>query len=430
MGIVANPHKTTGFLGWIDDRFPLTKMWKDHIAEYYAPKSFNFWYFFGSLALFVLVLQLGTGIWLAMFYKPDANLAFDSVEYIMRDVEWGWLIRYMHSTGASAFFLVVYLHMYRGLLYGSHRKPRELVWIFGCLIFLVLMAEGFCGYVLPWGQMSYWGAKVIISLFGAVPVVGPDLQTWIQGDYIPADATLNRLFALHVVALPFILVGLVVAHILALHEVGSNNPDGIDIKKTKDPVTGIPLDGVPFHPYYTVKDLFGVGVFMILFAFIVFIIPEVGGYFIEAPNFQPANPLVTPEHIAPVWYFTAFYAMLRATPSFLGSALPGVIVMFGAVAILFFVPWLDRSPVRSIRYKGLLSKIALGLFTVAFLVLSWLGTEAPSDAKTLMAQVGTVIYYAYFFSLWFIPWAAARWPAIARWERLKTEPDRVVWKVH
>ncbi len=430
MGIVANPHKTTGFLGWIDDRFPLTKIWKDHIAEYYAPKSFNFWYFFGSLALFVLVLQLGTGIWLAMFYKPDAALAFDSVEYIMRDVEWGWLIRYMHSTGASAFFLVVYLHMYRGLLYGSHRKPRELVWIFGCLIFLVLMAEGFCGYVLPWGQMSYWGAKVIISLFGAVPLVGPDLQVWIQGDYIPADATLNRLFALHVVALPFVLVGLVIAHLMALHEVGSNNPDGIDIKKDKDPVTGIPRDGIPFHPYYTVKDLFGVGVFTILFAFIVFIIPEVGGYFIEKPNFQQANPLVTPEHIAPVWYFTAFYAMLRATPSMFGSALPGVIVMFGAVLLIFFLPWLDRSPVRSIRYKGLLSKISLAIFTGAFLILSWLGTEAPSDAKTFTAKVCTVLYYAYFATLWLIPWAAARWPAVARYERLKPEPDRVVWKKH
>ncbi len=420
MAIIPNPYKTTGFLGWIDDRFPLTKLWRDHVAEYYAPKNFNFWYFFGSLALLVLVLQLGTGIWLAMFYKPDATLAFDSVEYIMRDVEWGWLIRYMHSTGASAFFIIVYLHMYRGLLYGSHRKPRELIWIFGCLIFLCLMAEAFCGYVLPWGQMSYWGAQVIISLFGAVPYIGEFLMEMIRGDYFIADATLNRLFALHAVAIPFVLVGLVIAHLMALHEVGSNNPDGIEIKKNKDPATGIPLDGIPFHPYYTVKDLFGVGVFLFLFAFVALVIPEMGGYFIEKPNFQQANPLVTPEHIAPVWYFTAFYAMLRATPSLFSSALPGVIVMFSAVLILFFLPWLDRSPVKSIRYKGALSKIALAVFTVSFLILSWLGTEPPSAIKTATAQVCTILYFLYFLGL----------PFYSKFEKTKSEPERVTYKKH
>ncbi len=410
MGIVANPHKTTGFLGWIDDRFPLTKMWRDHVSEYYAPKNFNFWYYFGSLAMLVLVNQLVTGIFLAMHYKPDAAQAFASVEYIMRDVPFGDLLRYLHSTGASAFFIVVYLHMYRGLMYGSYRKPRELIWIFGCLIYLVLMAEAFCGYVLPWGQMSYWGAQVIISLFGAIPVVGPDLVIWIQGDYVPSDATLNRLFSFHVIALPFVLVGLVVAHLMALHEVGSNNPDGIEIKANKDE-NGVPLDGIGFHPYYTVKDIFGVSVFLAFFLSVVFFLPEAGGYFLEKPNFTEANPAVTPEHIAPVWYFTPFYAMLRAVP----DKLMGVIVMFSAVLILFVVPWLDRSKVKSIRYKGMLSKIALFVFAVNFIVLAWLGLEAPSDGKTLAARVGTVIYFLFFLLM----------PIYSRLESTKPEPSRV-----
>jgi ubiquinol-cytochrome c reductase cytochrome b subunit len=417
MGIVANPHKTTGFLGWIDDRFPLTKIWRDHVAEYYAPKSFNFWYFFGSLSLFVLVNQLITGIWLAMFFKADAAAAFDSVEYIMRDVSWGWLIRYMHSTGASAFFIVVYLHMYRALLYGSHRKPRELVWIFGVLIFLALMAEAFMGYVLPWGQMSYWGAQVIISLFGAIPLVGDVLVDWIRGDYFIADATINRFAALHFVAIPFVLVGLVLAHLMALHEVGSNNPDGIDIKKHKGP-DGIPLDGIPFHPYYTVKDLFGVGVFLILAAAIVFWLPDFFGYFLESPNFEPANPMATPEHIAPVWYFTPQYAMLRAiTIDFLWvpAKLWGVILLAASVLILFFVPWLDRSPVRSIRYRGPIYKTALILFTISFIVLGYLGTQPPGGVKTLLAQIGTFIYFAFFLGM----------PFYSKWDSVKVEPERV-----
>jgi len=401
MGIVANPHKTTGFLGWIDDRFPLTKLWKDHLAEYYAPKNFNFWYFFGSLAMLVLVNQLLTGIFLTMHYKPAATEAFASVEYIMRDVPWGNIIRYMHSTGASAFFIVVYLHMYRGLLYGSYKKPRELIWLFGSLIFLVLMAEAFCGYVLPWGQMSYWGAQVIISLFGTIPVIGPDIVVWVQGDYIPADATLNRLFSLHVIALPFVLVGLVVAHLIALHEVGSNNPDGVEIKKTKDE-NGIPLDGIPFHPYYTVKDIVGVVVFLIIFVSIICFLPDGGGYMLEKPNFQPANPLVTPEHITPAWYFGSFYAMLRATPSMFGSALPGVIVMFGAVAIIFFLPWLDKNPVKSIRYKGMLSKVLMIVFGLDFAMLTYLGMQPPSELYTLLSRLGTVGYFLFFIALLFV----------------------------
>jgi ubiquinol-cytochrome c reductase cytochrome b subunit len=415
MAIVPNPHKTTGFLGWIDDRFPLTKIWKDHVSEYYAPKNFNFWYFFGSLAMLVLVNQLLTGIFLTMHYKPDAALAWDSVEYIMRDVPYGNIIRYLHSTGASAFFLVVFLHMYRGLMYGSYKKPRELIWVFGSLIFLVLMAEAFAGYVLPWGQMSYWGAQVIISLFGAIPVIGNDLVIWIQGDYIPSDATLNRLFSLHVIALPFVLVGLVVAHLMALHEVGSNNPDGIDIKKHKD-ASGKPLDGIRFHPYYTVKDLVGVGVFLILFLGVVFFAPDGGGWFLEKPNFTPANPLVTPEHITPAWYFGAFYAMLRAVP----DKLLGVVVMLGAVLILFTVPWLDRSKVRSIRYKGTLSRIALGLFTVSFIMLSYLGMQPPTELGTLLSRLGTVIYFAFFLLM---PWYTAA-------EQTKPEPERVTYEAH
>ena len=411
MAIVPNPHKTTGFLGWIDDRFPLTKLWKDHLSEYYAPKNFNFWYFFGSLALLVLVNQLLTGIFLTMHYKPDAAQAWDSVEYIMRDVPWGNIIRYLHSTGASAFFIVVYLHMYRGLMYGSYRKPRELIWIFGMLIFFALMAEAFCGYVLPWGQMSYWGAQVIISLFGAIPKIGPDLVVWIQGDYVPSDATLNRLFSFHVIMLPFVLVGLVVAHLIALHEVGSNNPDGVEIKKHKDPVTHIPLDGIGFHPYYTVKDLVGVGVFLIIFLGIVFFAPDGGGYFLEKPNFIPANPLVTPEHITPAWYFGTFYAILRAIP----NKLMGVIAMFSAVVVLFLVPWLDRSKVKSIRYKGPLFKIALALFTVSFVILLYLGMQKPDPLYTLISRVCTFIYFAFFILM---PWYSAI-------DKTKPEPERV-----
>ncbi len=415
MAIVPNPYKTTGVLGWIDDRFPLTKLWKDHLAEYYAPKNFNFWYYFGSLALLVLVNQLLTGIFLTMHYKPDAAIAWDSVEYIMRDVPWGNVIRYLHSTGASAFFLIVYLHMYRGLLYGSYRKPRELIWIFGALIFFVLMAEAFCGYVLPWGQMSYWGAQVIISLFGAIPVIGPDLVIWVQGDYIPSDATLNRLFSLHVVALPFVLVGLVVAHLIALHEVGSNNPDGVEIKKHKD-ANGKPLDGIGFHPYYTVKDLFGVGVFLIIFLGVVFFAPDGGGWVLEKPNFQPANPLVTPEHITPAWYFGAFYAVLRAIP----DKLMGVIGMFSAVLVLFALPWLDRSPVKSIRYKGPIFKTALGLFTVAFVALSYFGMQPPSEIGTFISRAGTIIYFAFFILM---PW-------YSKIDKTKPEPERVTYEAH
>ena len=415
MAIIRNPYKTTGFLGWIDDRFPLTKLWKDHLSEYYAPKNFNFWYYFGSLALLVLVNQLITGIVLAMAYKPGAETAFDSVQYIMRDVSWGWLIRYMHAAGASAFFLVVYLHMFRGILYGSHRKPRELVWIFGALIFLALMAEGFCGYVLPWGNMSYWGAQVILSLFGTIPYIGHALQVWIQGDYTPADATINRLFSLHVVALPFVLVGLVVAHLIALHEVGSNNPDGIEIKEKKDPVTHIPLDGIGFHPYYTVKDLVGVSVFLILFSAVIFFAPEGGGYVLEKPNFMPANPQVTPDEIAPSWYFCVFYAMLRAVPSAFNTQIWGVIVMFAAVLVLFFMPWLDRSPVKSIRYKGPIFKVAVVIFALDFLMLSYLGMHKPSYVFTLMARAGTIYYFLFFLGM----------PIYSRIDKTKPVPERV-----
>ncbi len=398
------------FMGWVDDRFPLTQLWKEHVSEYMAPNNFNVWYYFGSLAMLMLVNQLVTGIWLAMFYTPTAEGAFDSVAYIMRDVEWGWLIRYMHSTGASFFFILVYLHMFRAVLYGSHRKPRELIWIFGCLIYLALMAEAFMGYVLPWGNMSYWGAQVIISLFGAIPLIGETLTTWIRGDFVISGATLNRFFALHVVALPFVLVGLVIAHIMALHHVGSNNPDGVEIKATKDE-NGKPLNGIPFHPYYTVKDLFGVGVFLILFSAVIFFAPTFGGYFLEPPNFTEADPLVTPEHIVPVWYFTPFYAMLRAVPDKLG----GVITMFGAVLILFALPWLDRSPVRSIRYKGPIFKIAVALFVVSFVLLGWLGMQAPSGPLTLLARVATVIYFAFFLLM----------PIYSKLEKTKPVPERV-----
>ncbi|PZP64872.1 MAG: cytochrome b [Azospira oryzae] len=450
--------KLAALIHWFDERFPLTATWKRHLSEYYAPKNFNFWYYFGSLALLVLVIQIVTGIFLTMNYKPDAEQAFASVEYIMRDVNWGWLIRYMHSTGASAFFIVVYLHMFRGLMYGSYRKPRELVWLIGMGIYLCLMAEAFFGYLLPWGQMSYWGAQVIVNLFSAIPLVGPDLAVWIRGDYSISDATLNRFFAFHVIALPLILVGLVFVHIVALHDqhVGSNNPDGIEIKKKKGP-DGKPLDGIPFHPYYTVKDIVGVVVFLMAFSAVVFFAPEMGGYFLEHNNFIPADPLKTPEHIAPVWYFTPYYSILRATTSdfmwvvgaftvvltalivvgrgsaprkvavvavaallLLGYATLdpkfwGVVLMGLAVLIFALLPWLDKSPVKSIRYKGPIYKVALALFTLSFLILGYLGVLPPTPGRTLLAQICAVIYFA-FFAL--MPWYSAI-------DKTKPEPERV-----
>ena len=418
-------------LNWIDDRFPLTVLWKSQVSEYYAPKNFNFWYFFGSLALVVLVMQIVTGIFLTMSYKPDATKAFESVEYIMRDVAGGWFIRYAHSTGASAFFIVVYLHMFRALLYGSYRKPRELLWIIGCFIYLALMAEAFFGYLLPWGQMSYWGAQVIVNLFSAVPIIGDDLGVWIRGDYTISDVTLNRFFAFHVIAVPLVLLILVAVHLMALHEVGSNNPDGVDIKDRKDPVTGHPLDGIAFHPYYTVKDLVGVVVFLVFFSIVLFFWPEGGGYFLEANNFIPANPLQTPEHIAPVWYFTPFYAMLRAVPSLMNSQFWGVLVMGIAVIILFFLPWLDRGKVKSIRYRGGLYKGWLAAFVVSFLILGYLGVvpvtvwgqfseKMPllggADKATVVSRVLTVVYFLFFLLM---PWYTAR-------DKTKPVPERVM----
>jgi ubiquinol-cytochrome c reductase cytochrome b subunit len=449
-----------GLLTWIDQRFPLMETWRAHLSEYYAPKNFNFWYYFGSLAMFVLVIQIVTGIFLTMNYKPDAKEAFASVEYIMREVPWGWWIRYLHSTGASFFFICVYLHMFRGMLYGSYRKPRELLWIFGMLIFLCLMAEAFFGYLLPWGQMSYWGAQVIVNLFDAIPFIGPKLAVWIRGDFVVSDATLNRFFAFHVIAVPLALLGLVVVHLLALHEVGSSNPDGVEIKKTKDPKTGKPLDGIPFHPYYTVKDTYGVVVFLIVFSIVVFFAPEAGGYFLEANNFIPADPLKTPQHIAPVWYFTPYYSILRAiTEKFMWvlaagtvgmagliiwsvssaalrigvSALAlvllagfywldpkvwGVVLMGASVMIFFFLPWLDRSPVRSIRYKGPITKAAIAIFVIAFFVLGYLGTQAVTEGRTLAAQVGTAVYFLFFFLM---PW-------YSRMDKCRAEPERITWK--
>lgn len=417
-------------LNWVDERFPLTANWKAHLSEYYAPKNFNFWYYFGSLAMLVLVLQIVTGIFLTMHYKPDAAMAFASVEYIMRDVSWGWLIRYMHSTGASMFFVVVYLHMFRGLLYGSYRNPRELIWLFGVAIFLCLMGEAFFGYLLPWGQMSYWGAQVIVNLFATIPFIGPDVAEWLRGDYLVSDATLNRFFAFHVIALPLVLLGLVAAHIIALHEVGSNNPDGIEIKKNKDPKTGIPLDGIPFHPYYTVKDIVGVVVFLIVFSAIVFFAPEMGGYFLEANNFVPADPLKTPAHIAPVWYFTPYYSILRAVPPVFNSQFPGVMAMGLSVMIFAALPWLDRSPVKSIRYRGVQYKSWLAAFVVSILILGYLGTEPSNvwgqfgagvpvlggaDRATVVARVLTVVYFL-FFAL--MPWYTKN-------DKTKPVPERV-----
>ncbi|MEO0346143.1 MAG: cytochrome bc complex cytochrome b subunit [Pseudomonadota bacterium] len=405
--------KSSGFMKWINDRFPWDKMMKEHVTEYYASKNLNIWYVFGVLSMVVLVIQLLTGIFLTMNYKPSAAEAFASVEYIMRDVKYGDIIRYMHSTGASAFFIVVYLHMFRAMLYGSYRKPRELIWLIGMVIFIVLMAEAFMGYLLPWGQMSYWGAQVIVSLFGAIPGIGESLVDVIRGDYSISDITLNRFFALHVIALPLALVMLVVVHILALHEVGSNNPDGIEIKKKKD-ANGVPLDGIAFHPYHTSKDLVAIVVFMAAFFAVVFFAPEMGGYFLEHANFEPANRLKTPEHIAPVWYFTPFYAILRAVP----DKLLGVILMGAAVVIPMFLPWLDRSPVKSIRYKGVITKSALGLFVVAFLLLGWLGLQPATDLYTNLARVFTVIYFA-FFAL--MPW-------YSKIDQTKPVPERVVIK--
>jgi ubiquinol-cytochrome c reductase cytochrome b subunit len=402
------------FMDWVDERFPATKTWNEHLAQYYAPKNFNFWYFFGSLALLVLVNQIVTGVWLAMLYKPSAADAFASVEYIMRDVDYGWLLRYLHSTGASMFFLVIYLHMFRGLIYGSYRKPRELLWIIGVIIYVAMMATAFMGCLLPWGQMSYWGAQVIVNLFAAFPFgIGEPLSIWIRGDYVISDATLNRFFALHFL-LPFVLAALVFIHIVALHKVGSNNPDGIEIKKNKDE-NGIPRDGIPFHPYYTVKDVVGVGVFMIFFLGIVFFWPDFGGLFLEPPNFEPANPLKTPEHIAPVWYFTPFYAMLRAVPPMFNSQFPGVVVMFAAIIILFFLPWLDRSPVKSIRYKGMIFKVAIAIFVVTFVVLAWLGMQASTPVKTLLAQIFTALYFAFFLLM----------PFYSKIDKTKPVPERV-----
>jgi ubiquinol-cytochrome c reductase cytochrome b subunit len=460
--------ETTGLLGWVDARFPLTETWKAHLSEYYAPKNFNFWYFFGSLALLVLVIQIVTGIFLVMNYKPDGTLnaagipvAYASVEFIMREVPWGWLVRYMHSTGASAFFIVVYMHMFRGMLYGSYRKPRELVWIFGCLIFLCLMAEAFMGYLLPWGQMSYWGAQVIVNLFSAIPLIGPDLSLWIRGDYVVSDATLNRFFSFHVIAVPLVLLGLVVAHIIALHEVGSNNPDGIEIKAKKDE-RGIPLDGIPFHPYYSVHDVMGVAVFLFIVSAIVFFAPEMGGYFLEANNFIPADSLKTPPHIAPVWYFTPFYSMLRATTSdflpwlwgfiaimlgllfvraksmkvkgvavavavilalgfaFIDAKFWGVVVMGGSVVIFFFLPWLDQSPVKSIRYRPGFHKVLLVLFVIAFAVLGYLGIQPPSPVGSIISQIGTIVYFAFFLAM----------PIWSQIGTFKPVPERVTFTPH
>ena len=460
--ISPNASAPEKLLNWVDNRFPLSKLFKEHMSEYYAPKNFNIWYVFGVLSLLVLVLQIVTGIFLTMHYKPDAALAFGSVEYIMRDVPWGWLIRYMHSTGASAFFVVVYLHMYRGLIYGSYRKPRELVWVFGCAIFLALMAEAFMGYLLPWGQMSYWGAQVIVNLFSAVPFIGPDLALLIRGDFVVGDATLNRFFSFHVIAVPLVLLGLVVAHIIALHEVGSNNPDGIEIKEKKD-AKGIPLDGIPFHPYYSVHDIFGVSVFLFVFAAIIFFAPELGGYFLEYNNFIPADSLKTPLHIAPVWYFTPFYSLLRAVTSemmyvlmacmVLGAGLAvtklkmhnifkavivggavvvvammwaidakfwGVVAMGGGVVILFFLPWLDNSPVKSIRYRPDWHKYLYAVFVINFGVLGYLGTLPPSDMGGRVSQLGTLFYFGFFLLM---PW----WSSIGRF---KTPPDRVIYHAH
>tara|TARA_B100001123_G_scaffold350233_1_gene400598 strand:- start:1968 stop:3221 length:1254 start_codon:yes stop_codon:yes gene_type:complete len=411
------------FMTWVDERFPATKVWEEHVSKYYAPKNLNFWYFFGSLAMVVMVLQILTGIFLTMHYKPDSSLAFASVEYIMRDVPGGWFIRYLHSVGASVLFIVVYLHMFRGLLYGSHRSPRELIWLLGMLLYVTLMAEAFFGYLLPWGNMSYWGAQVIISLFGAVPGIGPGLSEWIRGDFVVSDATLNRFFAFHVILVPLLLSLLVYLHIVALHKVGGNNPDGIDIKKSKD-ASGKPLDGIAFHPYYTVKDNLGVAVMMTALLAVVFFVPELGGWFLEKDNFAPADVLQTPPDIVPLWYLTPYYSILRAvTFEWLpgGAKLWGVLAMGAAIVVLFFLPWLDRSPVRSIRYRGWMYKTALTLFVVTFVMLGYLGTRNPSHVDLVLlknvtwSQIGLVVYFAFFLLM----------PIYTRMDRTKPEPDRV-----
>lgn len=407
----------TKLLGWIDERFPLTSTWKAHASEYYAPKNFNFWYFFGGLALLVLVIQIVSGIFLTMNYKPDALFAFASVEYIMRDVQLGWILRNIHSTGASMFFIVIYLHMFRGLMYGSYRKPRELLWIIGMIIYLALMGEAFMGYLLPWGQMSFWGAQVIVNLFSSVPFVGPDLAILIRGDFVVSDITLNRFFALHVVAIPLILVLIIVAHLVALHEVGSNNPDGIEIKKNKGP-DGHPLDGIPFFPYMVVKDAVAAVAFLIVFVTVVFFAPDMGGYFLEYNNFVPANPMKTPEHIAPVWYFTPYYAILRAVPPLFGSQFPGVVAMGVATVIFFALPWLDRGPVKSIRYRGPIYKAFLASFVVSFVGLGYLGLMPATELYTWISRVLAVVYFAFFFLM---PW-------YTKIDKCKPEPDRVTSK--
>jgi ubiquinol-cytochrome c reductase cytochrome b subunit len=401
-----------GLWGWINRRLPIEAFWRSQASGYYAPKNFNFWYFFGSLALLVLVLQLVTGIFLTMFYKVGEATAFDSVEFIMREVDFGWLLRYLHSTGASAFFLVVYLHMYRALLYGSYKAPRELLWLFGMIIYLALMAEAFMGYVLPWGNMSYWAATVIVNLFSAIPGIGPGLVEWIRGDYGIADATLNRFFSLHVVAIPLLLLLLVTLHLVALHEVGSNNPDGVEIKHKKD-ASGRPLDGIPFHPYYTVKDIVGVGVFLTAFAIVVFFVPTFGDLFLEKANFEPANPLSTPDPISPSWYFTPYYAILRAVP----SKGIGALLMLIAVTAFFFLPWLDRSPVKSIRYRGWIFKTFLGLFTISFLALMYLGMQPAQGIYVTMSRVFAVPYFAFFLLM----------PFYTRIDPVKPVPERVTF---
>ena len=405
-------------MAWVDERLPVTETYEKHMSKYYAPKNFNFWYLFGVLATVVLVNQLLTGIWLTMSYVPTGEGAFASIEYIMRDVEYGWMLRYMHSTGASAFFLVVYLHMFRGIAYGSYQKPRELIWILGMLIYIALMAEGFFGYLLPWGNMSYWAGQVIVSLAGAIPFVGDSLATWVRGDFNISGITLNRFFALHVVLIPLVLIVLVFLHILALHEVGSNNPDGVDIKKNLDE-DGKPLDSIPFHPHYTIgHDLSAIVAFLFFFCLVMFFWPDGGGYLIEHPNYEPANPLKTPELIAPVWYYTPFYSMLRAAtfPLFgLDAKFWGLVVMAGALAVPLVLPWLDRSPVKSIRYKGLGSKLFLAVFIIAFFILGYLGTKHPTAERTLIAQICTAIYFGYFLLM---PW-------YTKVEKTKPVPDRV-----
>ena len=404
-----------GLWAWLNKRLPVDAFIHEQLTGYYAPKNFNIWYFFGSLALLVLVMQLVTGIFLTMFYKPGELTAFDSVEYIMREVDFGWLIRYLHSTGASAFFIVVYLHMFRAFLYGSYRAPRELLWLIGMLVYLALMAEAFMGYVLPWGNMSFWGAQVIVNLFGTIPGIGTPLVQWIRGDYGIADATLNRFFALHVAALPLALLLLVMLHLVALHQTGSNNPDGIEIKE-KLGRDGKPLDGVPFHPYYTVKDLVAVGVFLLLFALVVFFKPTLGGLFLEAPNFEPANPMSTPEHIAPVWYFTPYYAILRAVP----DQRMGALLMLLAVVSFLFLPWLDRSPVKSMRYRGWISRTALALFAVSFVALGYLGLQPAEGLYVVLARIFAAIYFAFFLLM----------PFYSRIDAVKPVPDRVVYHAH